>query len=506
MRKTLLLLIAWFMIVLPVLSETFAEPPSNFYEHNAGSEENPFLIANLNNLRWLSETETVWGNESLDGSVLEKFYFHQIADIDATETIHWNNGAGFSPIGFYYADHSILMGMEIYKAFYGDYDGNGFIISNLFMNTAIDSFIARNAGLFGMVRSANLLNIRLMNVDITGSANVGSIVGTIIGGSILRCSATGFVNGRDFDFIWDPENPPVLLTGTYTGGLIGYAGITEIKYCYAKVHIHSNVKYNGQTAGIAGTMSQGSINNSFFFGNFLEGTQRIGGITTGFTTFHFPDISYVIVASTSHFPVDSGGFGGNTKNSFWDTESTGVRPIFYIEQNNYGLTTTELQQTSTYINNGWDFESVWSMDPKINGGYPYLTGMIPLDHTVSTFDNIENTISLFSSIAYPNPVRGDEVMIRFNLYPSALPITKGGNNVELRIYNIRGQLVQRISDIQTKTDGNMFSWNMRNTSGQRVSPGIYFYRIISSSSSTPANYNEMKETLTGRFIILNPDK
>ncbi|MCL2063198.1 MAG: T9SS type A sorting domain-containing protein [Candidatus Cloacimonetes bacterium] len=128
----------------------------------------------------------------------------------------------------------------------------------------------------------------------------------------------------------------------------------------------------------------------------------------------------------------------------------------------------------------------------------------PPDPPSSDFDQIIPVVSQ-SSFAYPNPVRGDEVMIRFNLHSSPT-ITKGGYGVELRIYNIRGQLVQRISDIQTKTDENRFSWNMRDASGQRVSPGIYFYRITSSSSSTPVNYNEMKETLTGRFIILNPDK
>ncbi|MCL2063199.1 MAG: T9SS type A sorting domain-containing protein [Candidatus Cloacimonetes bacterium] len=146
-----------------------------------------------------------------------------------------------------------------------------------------------------------------------------------------------------------------------------------------------------------------------------------------------------------------------------------------------------------------DERVVWAQE------HLFMEVLNPPDPPSSDFDQIIPLASQ-SSFAYPNPVRGDEVMIRFNLYPSALPITKGGYGVELRIYNIRGQLVQRISDIQTKTDENIFSWNMRDTSGQRVSPGIYFYRITSSSSSTPVNYNEMKETLTGRFIILNPDK
>jgi hypothetical protein len=40
-------------------TETTAQPPSNYGQESAGlSEDNPYLIANLANLRWLLETQT----------------------------------------------------------------------------------------------------------------------------------------------------------------------------------------------------------------------------------------------------------------------------------------------------------------------------------------------------------------------------------------------------------------------------------------------------------------
>ncbi len=68
----------------------------------SGTEADPYLIENLDNLLWLSTTEDVWDDNA---------YFLQNTDIDATDTQNWNIGnhdndpdtpdeeMGFSPIG-----------------------------------------------------------------------------------------------------------------------------------------------------------------------------------------------------------------------------------------------------------------------------------------------------------------------------------------------------------------------------------------------------------------------
>ena len=56
----------------------------------SGTEADPYLIANLENLYWLSQTDSIWG---------DTLYFEQTADIDASATKHWDSGNGFSPLG-----------------------------------------------------------------------------------------------------------------------------------------------------------------------------------------------------------------------------------------------------------------------------------------------------------------------------------------------------------------------------------------------------------------------
>ena len=61
-----------------------------------GTEESPFLIESLANLRWFSEENEYWGEldfETLE--VVSRYYFRQTSNIDASETKYWNDGSGF---------------------------------------------------------------------------------------------------------------------------------------------------------------------------------------------------------------------------------------------------------------------------------------------------------------------------------------------------------------------------------------------------------------------------
>jgi len=104
------------LLMMPLFCETLAAPPSNYGEVNAGTAENPFLIENLANLRWLSETPDIWGGLTIS------YHFSQTADIDATETMHWYDGQGFRPIGAYYTYFGS------YDHFRGNYNGNNFAL------------------------------------------------------------------------------------------------------------------------------------------------------------------------------------------------------------------------------------------------------------------------------------------------------------------------------------------------------------------------------------------
>jgi hypothetical protein len=101
-NKALLVFLTHFAFSVVIMAQTITPPAEG-----DGSEANPYEIANPNNLYWLTQNDTEWGK-----------HFIQTADIDASETTAWNDGAGFIPIG----NSSIK--------FTGSYNGQGFIVDN----------------------------------------------------------------------------------------------------------------------------------------------------------------------------------------------------------------------------------------------------------------------------------------------------------------------------------------------------------------------------------------
>ncbi|MCK5817491.1 MAG: choice-of-anchor D domain-containing protein, partial [Candidatus Marinimicrobia bacterium] len=113
------------------------------YSGGSGTELDPYLIANYENLLELSAMTHDWNK-----------FFIQTADIDAEATDSLNFGdhdaslptpeeaMGFSPIG-----DSPTMGNRQGVAFSGSYDGGNYTISNLYIYRPFERFI----GLFGYV-------------------------------------------------------------------------------------------------------------------------------------------------------------------------------------------------------------------------------------------------------------------------------------------------------------------------------------------------------------------
>ena len=79
-------------------------------------------------------------------------HFVLIADIDASATAQWNDGAGFAPIG-----------PNLQKPFTGSLDGRGHVITGLFINRGSENHI----GLFGVLGlSGHVQNLSLEGVSI----------------------------------------------------------------------------------------------------------------------------------------------------------------------------------------------------------------------------------------------------------------------------------------------------------------------------------------------------
>ncbi|MCF7911302.1 MAG: T9SS type A sorting domain-containing protein [Candidatus Cloacimonetes bacterium] len=137
----------------------------------SGTETDPFQIAILDNLLWLSTHPDYWD-----------CHFIQTADIDASETENWNDGAGFDPIGNF-----------DYGGFCGRYNGNNHVIDGLYINRPESTTV----GMFGYCSGGIVENLGLTNIDFTGDWCVGSFIAQVHSESELNnCYATGSITGE----------------------------------------------------------------------------------------------------------------------------------------------------------------------------------------------------------------------------------------------------------------------------------------------------------------------
>ena len=76
---------------------------------------------------------------------------------------------------------------------------------------------------------------------------------------------------------------------------------------------------------------------------------------------------------------------------------------------------------------------------------------------------------------YPNPIISSTT-ISFIPSPEA-------ENSEIKIYNIKGQLVKKLEIQNTKGKINRIEWSGKDNNGRKVGNGIYFYKVISGKKS-----------------------
>ncbi len=187
----------------------------------SGTENDPYQIATLDNLLWMSTNNESWSS-----------YFIQTADIDASATHEWNDGHGLVPIGGVYG-----------LPFMGTYDGQEHTIENL--NTTTE---AKCIGLFGVSESARIANLTLQNTTSYGLNYVGSLVGFAQSTEIENCHASGSVES----YWWN-----------IAGGLAGAAyGGTIITNCSSTVDITSG----SNAGGIVGECEYATLTNCWYEG------------------------------------------------------------------------------------------------------------------------------------------------------------------------------------------------------------------------------------------------
>lgn len=294
------------------------------FTHGAGTEADPYQVwtaADLNGVR-----------DHLSA------HFIQMADIDLSEYESWwpiDNPMEFS----------------------GVYDGNHASIKNL----RIETLGTASIGLFYCVASgATIKNLNVTDADITISGD-GGVIASINNGSIVGCSSSGLIKA---------------MSGGIGGLVASNSGL--IDRCFSSVSIIplDSSSVNSGVGGLVGHATPTSrILNSYSKAEEIIGYFYVGGCV-GSTT-DSSDASPNITNCYSASPITGnwrvGGILGHDMSGenrvfscYYDSVTSGQSDT----DKGTPKTTAEMKQQSTY--EGWDFDTVWAIDPAINDGYPYL--------------------------------------------------------------------------------------------------------------------------------------
>ena len=209
-----------------------------------GTEASPFLINNIDELKWFRDDVNA-------GNTYDKKYVQLNTNIDL-------NNEEWTPIGFKGA------------TFKGNFDGASHTIKNLAITkTLTNSSENNNIGFFGRTDSpATITNLTIENVDITGSLYVGAVVGLgYTGNKIENCTVKGDIA---IDAWW------------YAGVIGGNGYMNLVNNCHVIGNVGSYVKGNNGSyiGGIWGFRGEGGqkITNCSVTNLSISGVDRVGGI------------------------------------------------------------------------------------------------------------------------------------------------------------------------------------------------------------------------------------
>ncbi len=291
------------MLIIPCVS--FAD---GFTGDGSGTAEDPFIITNCTELQEMNlDVSSHFKLEGVEDTI----------DCSSTSTLN-DNGEG----GFY--------GFAPVQNFTGELDGNDNTITNLYINRPGDGA----TGLFADIENgANIHDVSLTGVNITGGSNVGVIVGNMYDSSnISNVTISGAVVGNNNDVgglvgYYDAEQAE---TGTisnitssvdvtddnyYIGGLIGYVYESDnANLNISDLSLSGSVIAAGSYDG--GIIGYASVNNSSELsitdssvgldGGTTNGSSQVGG-AIGYADIESADASITLTNVTSNFTIDPAG-------------------------------------------------------------------------------------------------------------------------------------------------------------------------------------------------------
>lgn len=327
----------------------------------AGNPTNPYVIYNCSDL------------QSMNSSLNSHYILGN--NIDCTDTINWDGGQGFQPIG------------KFGLSFTGSFDGKGYIINQLYIHRPTESYV----GLFGYATAPGgesniyfIRNVGLKNIDVTG----GQMVGGLAGYSAITTSksyTTGEVTGM----------------GGSVGGLIGSFVKGYSFYIIAnQVYSTANVTGHGLSVGGLIGISSTSIIDTYATGSVTGYSDYVGGLVGRLTGDAYSSYSSGKVTGTG--PYINGLIGlmsGDARvTGYYDKETSGLSGI---GTGWTGYSTAQMRTQSTFY--AMNFTETWVMDTQNIDGYPKLRNVMELPNNKEPNNPIITNLANDQILNHTNP-------------------------------------------------------------------------------------------------------
>ena len=300
------------------LADEIASPG---FDYGSGTPEAPYIICSVGELQAM--------NNDLDA------HYELGMDIDASATSGWSGGFtgnGFIPIGRCGSGAVYLCNVGTPAPFTGSFNGNGFTISDLFIDRTRETI-----GLFGLAGlSAVITNVKFSSADISGNTSkyTGGVVGHLMG------RLEGILMNGSVD-----SNSSFGLGGVV--GNLAYSVGRELE-----LSVDSTVSGNQDVGGIAG-----NVVGSHLFGLKSKGTvtstnRNVGGMFGEAITTYSADLrSYANVTGNANFV---GGIAGDSRDLnllrvYSSGTITGVDFVGGILGDTYATVIEDLRNKNTVI-------------------------------------------------------------------------------------------------------------------------------------------------------------
>ncbi|MDD1779901.1 Ig-like domain-containing protein [Enterovibrio sp. ZSDZ35] len=313
-------------------------PKEPFYD-----EQGRGVIANLANLRWVSEVANV--EDESKSWILS-------ADIEAGETRFWN----FVDIDETSMTENQAKGFQPISIDIDNFFGTNFAIQNLYLYAPRN----RAIGLFGDIALENIQDLTLSNVDLTGGEYSGLLVGNLKSGENSR--STSISNVRLQGKMSSRSN---------SGGLVGLSW-RNLLVDKVEVTLDSRFPKEMQTGGMIGTLYADLVMTES--SATVTGRPIMGGIV-GIVGYSHTSVeilnSFAVTPSTQYGLVEGNLSGLEIVNSFYNCDTSFISNC---DVDLGGRTTEQLKTPNTFTGEDWRWDA---LSPWKQGGWLLQKGEYP---------------------------------------------------------------------------------------------------------------------------------